>query len=77
MIKYLLSVGAHINFKNNFGSNSLHYAVRNDKFDTVKYLISLGCDYRAKNKDGETPLQRAQQGGKKEILFFLKAVERK
>jgi ankyrin repeat protein len=77
LIEYLVTVGANVNATIKYNWNALHYAACYGKSDTVKLLVSLGGNFKAKNNGGETPLQLAQNQEHKEIVEFLKQVERR
>jgi ankyrin repeat protein len=51
-MKYLKSVGADINVKNNNGLTPLYNASRNGHLEVMKYLKSVGADIHAKNNNG-------------------------
>ncbi len=58
-MKYLKSVGADINAKDNDGWTPLYSASLRGQLEVVKYLKSVGADIHAKSNDGETPLHSA------------------
>ncbi len=51
-MKYLKSVGADINAKNNNSWTPLHSASYNGHLEVMKYLKSVGADIHAKNNNG-------------------------
>ena len=59
-VKELISLGADIETKDNYGFTPLNNATRNGKLEVVKYLISVGADIETKNNDGNTPLDYKQ-----------------
>ena len=54
------------------GNTALHYAIREDRFDTVKFLISRGADVSIRTTEGgDDALQTASARGLNDILDFL------
>jgi uncharacterized protein len=53
------------------GTTPLHWAVHQDRLDTVKTLISSGANVNAKNRYGVTPLLLAAQNGSVSVTEAL------
>ena len=50
----LISLGANINEKDNYGKTALHYAAENNGKETAELLISHGININEKGNYGET-----------------------
>ena len=61
IVKLLIEKKAKLNVKNNKGFTALHYAVLENKYDTVELLIDNGCDFDAADNNGNTPLMTASR----------------
>ena len=74
LIEKLVSYGADINAKDNFGSTVLHYAAWGGNLDVVKYLVDKGADINAKTGaflGMTTVLHAAALGGNMELFEYL------
>ena len=60
VVKYLISVGADVNVKDNKYATPLHWAVHKGSLEIVKLLVSAGADVNAKDNDGYMPLDIAE-----------------
>lgn len=65
-----------INDKDNFGRTAAHWAAEEGHLETLKALYAYCVDLDAKENSGETVKDLAKSAGHKEILAFLKEVER-
>lgn len=72
-IRYLLSIGANINLKDNRGRTPLHYALIRVSCteQLVKELESHGTDINIQAKDGRTPISAAIRAGYDSIAIYL------
>ena len=70
---YLLTVGAAVNVKNEFGITPLLDAVYTASPEVVKKLLASGADVDAKDEEGNTPLHGAVQNNRAEIVKLLLA----
>ena len=64
LTRSLITQGAKINAKNNFGETPLHVAAWKDSFAMVKVLLENGADVNAKDNNGETPLNAKNNDGR-------------
>jgi ankyrin repeat protein len=71
LVELLISSGADVNTKDDFGTTPLHRAARFDKSVLAELLILNGADVNAKTEVGATPLHLAAQAGSKNILKSL------
>lgn len=57
-VKFILSLGANINFQDQDGNTALHYTVTNDGFseNNCRVLLCNGASILIKNNDGQTAL---------------------
>jgi len=55
-VKFLLKVGANVNFKNPNGDMALHIAAFNGNLEIVQHLIKAGADVNLRDKNGFSPL---------------------
>ncbi|MFC1762992.1 ankyrin repeat domain-containing protein [Planctomycetota bacterium] len=69
---FLISKGADVNTKNNWGIRPLQNAIRNGQKDIVELLISKGADVNVSNNAGVTPLDMAEEIGNTEISELLR-----
>ncbi|OUM69651.1 hypothetical protein PIROE2DRAFT_26292, partial [Piromyces sp. E2] len=59
IVKYLIRKNANINYQDEFGNTSLHYAIEiGDKY-IIDILSFYHCDINLKNKEGKSPLDLA------------------
>ena len=61
VIKFLASLGVHINEGDEDGVTPLHFATMKDDLDILVMLLDLGADITMKTKTGATPLHWACQ----------------
>jgi ankyrin repeat protein len=59
IIQFLLSMGANINARNNYGFSPLYQAASKDRIELVKFLLNNGAKIDIKSSDGTTPLIKA------------------
>ncbi|EAY18970.1 hypothetical protein TVAG_147150 [Trichomonas vaginalis G3] len=59
ILQLLISHGANINVKNEYGDSPLHFAVKSNSKKKVEFLILHGADVNATNQEGQTPLHCA------------------
>ncbi|MCB9063045.1 MAG: ankyrin repeat domain-containing protein [Halobacteriovoraceae bacterium] len=59
-IRYLISTGLDINFKNDQGVTALHSAAVNKRWENVKALIKLGASKEISDSKGQTAKQVAE-----------------
>ncbi|MDR0327432.1 MAG: ankyrin repeat domain-containing protein [Planctomycetaceae bacterium] len=71
IVKNLVSRGADVNAKDDYGFTPLYGAAVQGHVETVQFLVSKGAKVNTKNKDGDTPLLGATKGGYVEIVKFL------
>ena len=72
-LKYLLSKGANINAKDNYGWTALHRAARYDYPDSVKILINQGAKTDLLSNSGDSALDLAIQENHTEIQKLLES----
>lgn len=70
LLKYLISVGANINFCEHAG-NPLHIAAEQNNFEIVKYMILIGTDIDILNDSEQTPSMIATKHGNLELLKYF------
>jgi ankyrin repeat protein len=70
-VSRLLSVGADVNTKNNYGNKPLHWACSRGHVQVFKELVEHGADTEAKNSNGWTPLHWASGGGHLAVVIEL------
>lgn len=74
-IEFLLSQGAEINSKDNYGCTPLHYIFFDDQkcelIEVAKILLFNGVDVNSTDNDGNTVLHRAAHRGLFEIDRLL------
>ncbi len=61
-VKALLSAGANVDSKSNWGRTALHEAALHGQLEIAKILLDQGANVNAKNNRGETPLFYAEGG---------------
>jgi len=71
IVEFLITKGAILHAKNNFGWIPLHSASYKGHIETSKLLISKGSKVDELDVFGWTPLFRAIQGGHKSMVEFL------
>ena len=50
VVKYLISIGADVNFRDYYGLTPLHFAAQSYSLDTVKALVAGGADVNARSR---------------------------
>lgn len=70
-VEFLITKGANLHAKNNFGWIPLHSASYNGQIEISNLLISKGSKVDETDVFGWTPLFRAIQGGHKSMIEFL------
>ncbi|MBR5609337.1 MAG: ankyrin repeat domain-containing protein [Elusimicrobiaceae bacterium] len=71
--RILLSAGANVNAKDDFGNTALLAACDKDKNGVIKVLLAAGANVNAKDSNGNTPLLEACFWGKKDAVKVLLA----
>ena len=71
--KYLLSVGAKVNVKNELGVTPLLEAIHTASPEVVSALVKAGADVNAADHDGGAPLHAAVRNNRPEIVELLLA----
>ena len=69
--QFLISAGASIHAKSNWGNTPLHEAALAGAIETVKILMRAGADAEAQDEFGDTPLDIAERNGQTEIEEYL------
>ena len=70
-VEVLLSHGADVNAKDNYGRTALSFAAIYGDVECVQMLIGAGADVNAKSNDGGTPLIVAALWGKRDCVEVL------
>lgn len=73
LVEKLISNGADLNYKTEWGGTALYFACWHGHLETVIYLIENGATFDHKNQFGDTPLLMAKLEGHKEIVDYLKS----
>jgi len=68
VVKFLISKGADVNAKDNFGITPLLAATYEGHVDVVDILLKKGADKNVKGPDGMTPLEAAPNDRVKSLL---------
>ncbi|PVD29769.1 hypothetical protein C0Q70_09026 [Pomacea canaliculata] len=71
LCEFLIKHGARVNDRDKSNNLALHYAIREDRLDTVKLLVEYGSDYNAKNDYNDNALQTAALRGYEDIVEYL------
>ena len=71
LVKALLSSGADLTIKDDYGRTPLHIAAKHGALSVVKDLIKAGADINVKDKDSQTPLHIAAQHGPLSVVEDL------
>jgi len=59
LLKWLIDSGANINHQDRNGYSALHFAAKEQHFDTLEILINFKADLELKDSNGNTPLMDA------------------
>ncbi|HHF7346505.1 TPA: ankyrin repeat domain-containing protein [Legionella feeleii] len=70
-LRYLLSLGANIDFQGPEKKTPLYVAAKNNHLNVCVQLISLGADIDKPAEDGTSPLHVAAEKGNENIVFNL------
>jgi len=68
VIKYLLSKGAKVNAKDNYGITPLLAAVYEGHVGAAQALLAAGADASVKGPDGQTPLEASTKDEMKALF---------
>uniref|UniRef100_A0A670K1E1 26S proteasome non-ATPase regulatory subunit 10 n=2 Tax=Podarcis muralis TaxID=64176 RepID=A0A670K1E1_PODMU len=71
IVDFLLSLGVHVNDKDDAGWSPLHIAASAGRDEIVKTLIRKGAQVNAVNQNGCTPLHYAASKNRQEIALML------
>ena len=71
IIKYLISIGAEIDYQDNKGNQAIHFASKYGHCQIVEYLISKGAKPDAKNNRGDQAIHFASKGGSLSVLQYF------
>lgn len=74
LTQLLLTHGANVNIKTDYGRTPLHFAARMNKINTVEHLLQSGADPSHKDNDGKTALDYAQEKSHLEIVRLLNGI---
>lgn len=69
--QYLINRGSHINHRDKYGSNALHYAAWENRTRELEVLIRCGINIDHRDKEGRTPLAIAYFWMCKEAAIIL------
>lgn len=70
-IRFLVGIGADINYPTLNGYTALHYAASGGCVDTVKCLLDNGASLEGTDSNNNTALHMAVSNGKKEVVALL------
>jgi ankyrin repeat protein len=72
LLPWLVASGANINFQDQHGYSSLHYAVkRNHNLQQIEQLLELGANPNLAARDGSTPFSLAKRRGKSKVVSLF------
>ena len=71
LIRLLISKGADINHKSNYGKTVLHFATQEKNTDLVKFLVDNGANINLPDADGDTVLHFAVHQKNTALVKFL------
>ena len=74
IMQYLVSVGANVNVKDDYGRAPLYSAAYFNSVEALQFLVSVGAEVNAKDNGGWTPLHRATESNSVEAMRFLVSV---
>lgn len=70
-VKRLLSEGASIDIKDQYGNTPLHAAAWSGNVKGAKFLLQRGANVNVKNQFGFTPLHSASYNGHVILIYML------
>ena len=56
LVRDLITLGANLDWQDNFGSTALHDCARSNRLEIARMLIDAGADVNIQNNHGYTPL---------------------
>jgi len=71
LVETLLSKGASVNEKDEYGYTALYWSARNGHADLSKVLLENGANVNEKDEDGNTPLHRSAINGHADVSKVL------
>jgi ankyrin repeat protein len=71
MVKFLVSRGADVNVKDNYGQTPVQIAAQLDDVQIIIHLVSHGAEINIKNSIGKTPLHDAVAHDQFQIVNYL------
>jgi ankyrin repeat protein len=71
MVKFLVSRGADVNVKDNYGQTPVQIAAQLDDAEIIIHLVSNGAEINIKNSIGKTPLHDAVAHDQFQIVNYL------
>lgn len=71
IVRLLIGAGARIDWTNENGQTSLHYAASRNRLEIAQILIDNGCDVNVHDNLGSTPLHRCASRGWTEMVKLL------
>jgi len=75
-LEMLLTAGAEINARTNWGATPLHLAGLNGRVRSIEFLLSHGADANARDQHGQTPLDLARDKRHLDCARLLQVAER-
>ena len=71
LIRLLLSKGADINHKTNYGTTVLHFAIQEKNTALIKFLVGKGADINIRNKKNQSAIYLAALNNQMDVVLFL------